>query len=160
MDSGSNYLFGGHTYVQRPVCWRGPSSSCRSDAPQGQSLAHVFAATSRRVPCSGGYAIGYTNTGFTKMRDADKGRPTRCSQCRITSASSQHTRSPSAEHIFTIARNCGKEMLCIRFDLILLRTFCRVWHLPEVRLATRLIDCSDLLVDPSWRVINEYHTTE
>ena len=110
------------------VCWRGPLSSCRSDAPQGQSLAHVFAATSRRVPFSGSYATGYTNTGYTKMRDADKGRPTRCSQCRIASASPQHTRSPSAEHVFTIARNCGKEMLCFRFDLILLRTFCRVWH--------------------------------
>ena len=105
---------------------RGPSSSCRSDAPEGQSLAHVFAATSRRVPFSGSYAIGYTNTGFTKMRDADKGRPTRCSQCRITSSSPQHTRSPCAEHVLPLTRNCGEEMLCFRFDFILLRTFCRV----------------------------------
>ena len=79
---------------------------------QGQSLAHVFAATSRRVPISGSYAIGYTNTGFTKMRDADKGRPTRCSLRPITSASPQHMQSPFAEHVLPLIRNCGEEMLC------------------------------------------------
>ena len=52
--------------------------------------ARVFAATSRRVPFSGSYAIGYTNTWFTKMRDADKGRPTRCSQCRMQCFAAAH----------------------------------------------------------------------